>query len=696
MHKSEEYTKKQTFKCILIVINMLFHLGMHFLAEFYNIKIVVTIWTAGILLLLGIYFSTPTKDISGIVSALTLSLVNPCYAMIDPSSQAIAQNFNTVALFFANMMLDLDSFFNLVVVLLNLSAWSIYWLFKADQICFSGSITQESGCLDFKPIILQFTANALMALNCLAFVRFKGKVLRKYKLANDQFESDLKSQVNANKELRGTVEANDNFLSAFSHELKNPLNALLGSIELAQGEASPREHKFLLSNAEMSGQMLLNLLTNVLDSGKIQFNKLDLNYQPTNFVEYIEHFWHNTSTLIKSKGLKGSLTIKKDFPSQIVCDAHRLSQILLNLVSNALKFTEAGYIKLFFSFEVADELPQNKFTSSISNGSGLDYEEMIQCDRNDPRASIFRRNPLEVSPPSIEERSGSVPNEVFQLDFTKKYFPKHFFTPQRRAKDGYIRIEIVDTGCGMNANQLNCLFQRYSQVNQNVSKRQIGTGLGLYISRELCRLMDGDIRVASQDGAGSSFVVMIKAQGLPNKEYGIRRGARTVGVINEKLKYSRTFATEPYDKEESSPSLGCLPSLGLLKQSKKVLVAEDLVYNQEIYSRMLKKEDLEAVICRNGREAVKAFKQAPQGYFLFAILDLNMPELDGIAASEMIRQHEEANNWGKIPIFIVTGHCSLETKEMCLKATGSVIATDVLIKPLTQANITRICKIVGR
>ena len=673
---------------------MLFHLMVHFLTNFYSQKTLLVFWTAGALLLIGNHFSSSKSDIFSVISALTLSLMNPCLAALEPESVSLAQNLNSVTLLIAYVMIDMDSIANLAVILINVGAWSIYWLFYKNLICAEGIINREPDCLEARSVILHFVANALMALNCFGLVKYKAMLLNRSKQDNNQLAGDLKSCFKSNSDLHKKIELNDSFLMAYSHELKNPLNALLCSIELAQEESNPTELRFLLSSAEMSGRMLLHLLTNVLDSGKIQVSKLEINYQSMNFVKYIENSWQNISTLIKSKGLQGSLTIQRDFPSQVFFDPHRLSQILLNLVSNSIKFTEKGHIKLFLSFEEADELPIDRFKTITFGKNSADFEEMNYCNKNNPRTSTLHRNPLNSQPLSFDYRDCAPVYEAFQLDFTRKCFPPNYFAPQKREKKGFIRVEVVDTGCGMNSEQSSSLFQRFTQVNEDSSKRQAGTGLGLWIAKELCMRMQGDIKVSSQEGVGTSFVAIINANGLSTPfEQSLRIDTKTCDNISNNCSTSPTTDPKLLDKRDSL-SIGRMSSVSSLLPPKKVLLAEDLIYNQEIMIRMLKKDNIEAVVCSNGKEAVKAFKAAPPNYFNFLLFDLNMPELDGISASEMIRAHEAENSWKQSHIFILTGLCPPETRSRCLEAKGPIRATEVLLKPLSQAEIRRVSQLV--
>ena len=696
MREPANFGRSQLFKYGLIASNLFFEVMIYLFTDIFSTKLILTFLGMGIIMMFGIFLNTPTRDVSARVSGIAIVLTLPITAAVDPASRHIAETFNSIGIFAAYVLADLESI-DLVNIIVNLSAWIVYWVYNQELICRGDKSDNGSNCVGMKYVVTQFVANALMAINTYGYIKHKETVLKKAREMQSLVESNLRTQEKLNIELRKTMEMNDNFLMAFSHELKNPLNALLGSIELAQDEPTSEEVKTLLTNADMSGRMLLNLLTNILDSGKIQLNKLDTNIVPGNFIEYVENLWNTISILIKAKGLKGSLTISQDFPSRVVFDPHRLSQILLNLVSNSLKFTEKGYLKIHLSFEYGTDLLLSKFEPRyLPTSARTDYEEMSFAIKHNPRVVQFRSNPLNQKLIFMANDAQSRDNEIFQLDFQRKRFPNGYFEPQRQSREGYIRIEIVDTGCGMSNQQMANLFQRFSQVNDNATKRQIGTGLGLWISKELCKLMKGDIKVYSRESLGTSFVVMVKSEALPDNR-DEQRVAHTIPPMQiRKSKCSTVDNLDTIMDTELPERLGSRSNNDLdhmtLKPTSKALVAEDLVYNQEIYKRMMLKEKVAAVITNNGAEAVNMFKQSPSS-FQFLLFDLNMPELDGISASKLIREYEKSNNLKKNHIIIVTGHCTQETRKLCLDSGGPVQATEVLLKPLTQSDFARICQV---
>ena len=132
----------------------------------------------------------------------------------------------------------------------------------------------------------------------------------------------------------------------FSHELLNHINSLIGSISLANMEELPEKTKDLLQNAQICGSLLLNLVNNILDTGKVDIADLEISPRPTKIYESIQQTWSLCSELIKEKKLNGRIRIHKHIPQFLNIDYQRINQILLNLVDNAVRFTGSGTIDI--------------------------------------------------------------------------------------------------------------------------------------------------------------------------------------------------------------------------------------------------------------------------------------------------------------------------------------------------------------
>jgi len=277
------------------------------------------------------------------------------------------------------------------------------------------------------------------------------------------------------------------FLQVFSHEVKNPLMSLLGSLDLALHEKFANQASEILEGAKISGDLLLQLVNNLLDAGKAQAGKLEICQTCTSPKEIFVKVWRMCRDLIQKKNLNGVLKIDENLPNLAKLDPYRLSQILLNLLGNAIKFTNSGFIWMTIDW--------------IPNGLAVKEEDVHPYDEE----GIFEKNE------NIKTLSRNVNvknSQCFSLgDFTQSNLEN--FEPEILKQHGLIKILIKDTGCGIKEDDLNLVFDKYSQVSKDPCARKIGTGLGLYITKEICTRMGGQIKVYSKENIGTTFIVYI-------------------------------------------------------------------------------------------------------------------------------------------------------------------------------------------
>ena len=260
------------------------------------------------------------------------------------------------------------------------------------------------------------------------------------------------------------------FLQTFSHELRNPLNSLLGNLELVLHEPLPPKVQEMVESSKVCADLLLQLINNILDSGKAQAGKLDISISQARMLDLIEEFWRISKELIRRKGLSGYVRVQSGLPSLLSIDSYRLKQVLLNLVGNAIKFTDKGHIRIKFAWILNETSPEKCFMP-------LPYDD-------DHYEGVFEKeeNVRLISP----NRADSDLLIYLQSSMTnlKKFNnrPMHF-------QKGVLKIIVQDSGCGIKEDDLKKLFAQFSQVSTDPSKRNIGTGLGLYITREICEAM---------------------------------------------------------------------------------------------------------------------------------------------------------------------------------------------------------------
>jgi len=219
--------------------------------------------------------------------------------------------------------------------------------------------------------------------------------------------------------------------------------------------------------------------------------------------------------------------------------------------------------------------------------------------------------------------------------------------------EGYLKIEVIDTGCGIKEEDMEKLFQKFSQMNSEASQRQIGSGLGLWISKTLAEAMGGNIKVHSKQNVGTTFVLIIRAD----------------------------YAAPPKETTRSHSIDHCKTS------TTRILLVDDDSYNLETHTHMLKSLGYTNIdTATDGYGLFNLFKAKPEDYYDLILTDINMPNLDGVEAARKIRQFEKfAGRKSQAKIGFVTGHSNNKEKQVCEGA--EIRASFYLSKPLTLATL---------
>lgn len=333
------------------------------------------------------------------------------------------------------------------------------------------------------------------------------------------------------------------FLANMSHELRTPLNAILGYTELLlQGQDCNEQQKRGLNIISQSGKHLLTLINDLLDLSKIEAGKLELEPTPVYLTACIQTVADIMQVKAEQKNVELLLELSPQLPPSVLLDEKRLRQILLNLLGNAVKFTDAGHVRLR----------------------------------------------IQATPQS---------NNLVRLTF-----------------------EIEDTGIGMEAGQLQIIFQPFEQVG-DIKRRANGTGLGLAISRELVRQMGGDIQVSSEPGLGSKF---------------------------------RFELTLPIANSDISLYLPQHEIKGYTGQRQRILIVDDVEANRTLLAELLEALTFETIQATNGQECIE---QAIAWQPNLILMDVVMPVLDGLEAIQQIRCIPQLQN---IPVIIISASATDE------------------------------------
>jgi len=355
------------------------------------------------------------------------------------------------------------------------------------------------------------------------------------------------------------------FVANVSHEIRTPMTAILGYTDvLAEEGLSEGERSDAIETLRRNGHHLLALINDMLDLSKIEAGGLEVRLSETSLISVAQHVAALLRERARAKGLSLELELGSELPSAIISDPLRLQQILLNLVGNAIKFTEQGGVRI----------------------------------------AVWRRP------------SAGGPGELW--------------------------FEVIDTGIGIAPADRERVFAPFSQADPTESRRYGGTGLGLAISRGLGEQLGGTIELESELGRGSTFRLR-----LPIKTPS--------SVTPPSIAAPAEELPRPVD-----PPARALPSL-----RGRVLLAEDGADNQRLIERLLTRAGLEVVIAADGRAAVDQAlaAEAEQRPFAVVLMDMQMPSLDGYAATQALRDAGYSRT-----IIAISAHAMVEDRERCLAA----------------------------
>ena len=554
--------------------------------------------------------------------------------------------------------------------------------------------------------VIQLISGALINyFGLMSFGRKKGlelELCKRYQekllALNLELETTNTKLKTANNEFQEVLQEKENFILRFSHEIRNPLNSLLGNVELCFETTQDEELKTMLKDAKVSGEILSQLLNNVLDTAKVSSGRLEVSKNFHNIRDYLERAWIICSEMIRKKGLYGCFSVNVNVPDILEFDHHRIMQILINTISNATKFTERGDVRVFVDFiegteiqaehmapthasALRDKMPE---PAEMRTETGYDEREVDEKHENSAyehltktqkkfshgRESFISQTKENIHIPTFQGRS----IEKTQISQKKVAFSQNYHSrkPQGGSK-GFLRLEIIDSGCGIKKEDLEALFGKFRQVGADSSKRQIGTGLGLWISKELIELMEGKIQMYSKPNRGTALVIMLKSKVPSNPTLSTSK--------------SNSFCQQQQQDQQQQKK-----SLIQKKSVERVLIVEDIPYNQEVNTRFLQKCDIkEIVVASNGQEALDTFQSSQESNpYDLILMDIDMPVMDGKTATKKIRQMEVEKGWTPAPIVFLTAYSESKTQMELLDPNGVYRANRFIPKPASLQIIKRL------
>ncbi|MDF2540539.1 MAG: multi-sensor hybrid histidine kinase [Herbinix sp.] len=310
------------------------------------------------------------------------------------------------------------------------------------------------------------------------------------KLRETQLEQSNKALIEAKAEADKANFAKSKFLSNMSHEIRTPVNGIIGFVDIMLRTEISEIQKSYLTHMKLASNMLLIIINDILDYSKIQSGKLTLDESPFRLSELIEETVALVYHKAYEKGVTLSKTIREDIPPVLVGDPIRLKQIIANILSNSVKFTDQGYIHI----DVTACTTKHQIQS--------DFVEQAEVIKDSNSMDSYKK--------------------AYSLEDSKIIL--HF--------------RITDTGCGISKENQDIIFKPFTQDRSNQSKNHGGTGLGLTICYELVKIMDGEIGVISEVGKGSTFYFTvtvepyIQIQDRNEKPFDVNKDKETRSTIN--------------------------------------------------------------------------------------------------------------------------------------------------------------------
>ena len=405
----------------------------------------------------------------------------------------------------------------------------------------------------------------------------------------------------AAKKAEAANAAKTRFLFSMSHDIRTPMNAIIGYSDLLEKNIDQKEVALgYVKKIKASNSMLLSLINYTLEMARIESGMTELREDVGNLQEFMEILQSVSEPQIAKKNLHVEWNLNVTH-NCIICDVTKLREIIVNIVSNAIKYTPDGGM---VSLDI-EELPQKT--------EGYAAYNLGELSREKENCATYDLGKL----PQKKENCTTYDLEKL---------------PQKKENYATYRFSVVDNGVGMSEEYLPHIFEEFSREHTSTETKVVGAGLGLPIVKSLVDLMGGTIHVESKLGEGSKFLIELtfqiadrqKPNATPNK--------------------SETESDTAYDFS-----------------GKRVLLVEDNELNAEIAMTILQEKGLAVDWVKDGTECLAALEEQPAHYYDAVLMDIQMPKMNGYEATQKIRMSHGKN--ADIPIIAMTANAFEEDRK---------------------------------
>jgi signal transduction histidine kinase/CheY-like chemotaxis protein len=403
----------------------------------------------------------------------------------------------------------------------------------------------------------------------------------------------------AMREAQFANRAKSSFLANVSYEFRTPMTAILGYADMVFDQLQDDQLREFIDIIRQQSRHLLEIMNDVLDLSKIESGKFSVQRDVVQLFELIGELEQQFEPAFKRKGIQLRMVCHSSVPAEVYTNRVRLKQVLIGLLSNALKFTNHGSVTVAFEHGMQDG-------------------------------------------------------------------------------EGFLRVQVIDTGIGIDLDQESRLFSPFAQGIVNAPHRRSGTGLGLTIAKRLAIMLGGNVSYRRPDGQGSIFVLEVASSPPAGTDlvHGEASASETdtTEISPEFLRPAPSEASEHHSRERSSMASG-KPPVNYPQWNCRILLVEDAVINQTLIRRLLELAGATTIVAGHGREAVDLLLGPEPLAVDLILMDMQMPIMDGCEATRQLRAAGV-----QLPILALTANTAVLDREACLAAG----CDDFLSKPIDR------------